>query len=329
MKPILKNLLRSHARAATACLLCATILVCLSSAAAYAQDGDDKCERGLMVRNQLERPGIVPGPARLALQHTAGERSFALADIAIFSGRACAGAVNNSFLDYGLEYHLNQSAVARMEKAAAVFSYTRTSYDIPETAGGEAGSQRSVQYFLKFGRDIENNGRTTHVGANFSAFEFAGNDGSSGKKQGTGWLGGQFKRPDNGAAFEYQIIPGLEYFAGYQPEDIEDRLEAGYAGATARWTWSPFPRSRKHLQGVYVSAEWTGRRRLWGDELLPRSANLTTVGVGYSFTDESLNYRKSKISLALDFEKGRDPENGFMMDETFFLALKYSLDRQN
>jgi hypothetical protein len=288
---------------------------------ALADNGDDACEWTLRVADRFATPGRVQGPARLALQRDAGEDTIGVADIATMSSKACSmdDKPGHRYLDYGLEYHLDTNPDAPAERVSAAIAYIRTWS--PPSRDSDA-PHRTLQLFGKFGRDIEGGRTVAHLGAGFASFPTT--------RQGVfrrSLLGGEVGRSDDEdptPLFVYEILPQADYFVGYQPKSITERLDAAYAGGSVKFEWVPFPRKRERLHGLYASAGWTGQHRIAGDDLLPDTYTWTSASIGYRFEQKGANGRSS-IAIALDYEKGRSPDNGFVSSEGFVLALKYSL----
>ena len=279
---------------------------------------DDDCERGLLVSDRSETPGRIQGPAKLALQHTASRDTVGVADIAVLYGKTCATEGGHQSVDYGLEYHLDSSSDAPLEQLSATLVYTRS---WSPSARDSDDVYRKLQVFGEFGRNIEAGRTAAHLGAGFSMFPTMRNGEAR-----RGLMGGEFSREDgedSSSLFVYEIVPQADYFVGYQPSDIPKRLDAAYVGTAVKWEWVPYPKKLKHLHGVYVSAEWVGQRKLWGDNQLPDSVNRTSASIGYRFVEEPM--QRYSIAIALDYKKGRLPDSGFVADEGFVLALKYKL----
>lgn len=301
--------------------ICAAMGAAGSAMPALANDDDDACEWALRVADRSATPGRVQGPARLALQRDAGEGTIGVADIAVMSSQACSmdERPGHRYLDYGLEYHLDTNPDGPAERVSASIAYTRTWS--PPTRDSE-DPHRTLQLFGEFGRDIEGGRSVAHLGAGFASFPTT-HQGAFHRSL----LGGEFGRSDGDdptPLFVYEVLPQVDYFVGYQPKDIDDRLDAAYAGGSVKLEWVPFPRKRERLHGFYASAGWTGQRKLWGDDLLPDTYTWTSTSIGYRFEPEVAR-GKSSIAIALDYEKGRSPDNGFVSSEGFVLALKYSL----
>ena len=306
--------------------LLSSIVIGWTACPALAADGDKPCEWALRVADRSATPGRVQGPARLALQRDAGEDTIGVADIAILSSQACAKGIydeseapGHRYLDYGIEYHLDTNPDKPSERISASFVYTRTWS--PPTRESEAG-HKTLQLLGEFGRDIEGDRSIAHLGAQFAYFPTT----REGRFR-RSLMGGEFGRKDETDVtplFVYEILPQVDYFAGYQPDGIQDRLDAAYAGGTVKLEWVPFARNRERLHGFYASATWTGQIKLSGDESLPDTYTWTSASIGYRFEQPHTN-SKSTIAIALDYEKGRSPDNGFMDSEGFVLALKYSL----
>lgn len=111
-----------------------------------------------------------------------------------------------------------------------------------------------------------------------------------------------------------------------QPETELEKLDAGYASLTARARWQPFSSRAEEFRGVYLSAELIGRKRLWGDDRLPRSTSQVDLSLGYNF-NQSNDSDRNLASIALAYSKGRDPLNGFVEDETISLTLEFLLNQ--
>jgi hypothetical protein len=297
----------------------AALAACAAVVPAPVLADDGKCEWGLLVAHSAPVTGRIPEPARLALQRDAGADTIGVADIALLTDRQCAAERGHSYLDFGLEYHLDTDPDAPTERVSGSIAYTRTWSPLTRD---DTHPYQKLQFFGEFGRDIEAGRSAAHLGASYVRFPT-----TSGGKFRRGPLGGEIDRKnseDVTPLLRYEVSPQVDYFVGYQPKDVEDRLDAAYAGATAKAEWVPFSSSRGGLHGFYASVKWTGQRRLWGDEPLPRSYTWTTASVGYRF-EQPEETRKSFVAIALDYEKGRSPDDGFVRSEGFVLALKYSL----
>lgn len=297
--------------------LLAALAVC--GVAVSVQAADRSCEWGLRVADRSETPGRVLGPARLALQRDAGADTLGVADIAVLSEEQCATVNGHRYLDYGIEYHLDTDPDAPVERLSGSIVYTRT---WSPSSRDSTESHRTLQLSGEFGRDVEAGRTAAHLGAAFAVFPTTRNG-----EFRRGPLGGEIGRADENDPVPlvvYELIPRVDYFAGYQPKAIEQRLDAAYAGGMFKAEWVPFASRRVRLHGFYASASWTGQRKMWGDDLLPTTYTSTSASVGYRF-EQPGESRHSSIAIALDYEKGRSPDDGFVRSEGFVLALKYSL----
>lgn len=292
------------------------------SAPAFADEG--LCDSNLRIRNRLDKPGFVLKPASVALQHSAGEDTVGLAQVAAMYARECGSGNAQSQFELGGEYHLNTSDDAPVELAngGATYSYGWSNAEMPL-----AGTWKEFTAVAKYGRNIEKDTTMRYVGVDFAATALSGM-GPDGYRHGVGWLGGEGLKEDNTPLYAYGVRPGLEYYSGYQPEEAESTLDGVFATVSVAADWYPFPKIG--TGNIRLFADWTTRQRQSGDDALPESANLGGAGIAYQFLDTKTADGKSKqvAAVSLEYRVGRDPDSGFLRDESFELVLTYTFDRQ-
>ncbi len=319
--------------------LSVAILGIFTAGEAFAQssDGPD-CRPSLLIRDRLDLSGQAEKPATVTLQHTAGSKTFGVADIAVMGDVPClaSGSLEQRF-GYGVGYHLNTSGDAPSEQVGAGLTYQvswkRGGVEPSQGNGTYDGTMYAFSVSAEYGRDIEKDMDTGRLGLWFNAFPLGKrNDVEDPLIRKTGWFAGRIQRKNSEGPLQidevlfYELSPGIEYFSGYQPAGFPDALHAAYGAITANATWSPFAGKATHE--IYLRSDLVFRSKLSGDDALPDDASTLSLALGYRLnSDPDRNSIKRKASIELAFEKGRSPEQGFVKDETFFLRFTYLLDR--
>lgn len=303
-----------------------TLAIVVSAAAllsATQSRASENCDSPLRIRNQLEQPGVVLKPARLSLQHSAGDETLGRVDMAVLHTLSCSAESGDWSIDAGIDYHRNTESSAEKHSAAAGFAFN---YGWTTAAPATPGNWRTVLVSASYGRNILTDTNIRKARVAYAATELSGGD----RKSAFGLLGGEGLREGAdgtiSALFSYGIKPTIDYFDGYRFAGENRNRRATLAGIDIAGEWYPF--EPFETGSLRFSAEWSGRHRLAGYDGIPKNSGLGTVSVDFELLKRSTAAEKRGATISLQYQKGRAPDDAFVKDETIGLVLTYILDRR-
>ncbi len=319
-------------------VLAVSILGSITTQAVAQGASASECATTLLIRDRLDLSGKAEKPATLTMQHSAGSDTFGVANIALMGDRYCASSRIDHRFSYGVGYYRNSNDDTPSERAGVGLAYQArwmgTGIE-PSKALDDAYQDTvySLSLSAEQGRDIEQDLETGRASVWFNAFPVGVRSKSRNGKwiRKTGWLGGRIQHVNPTGPLQvdevlfYEFSPGIEYYSGYQSADFPNPRHVTYGAMAATATWTPFTGEAAHR--VYLSSSLTMRGKIAGDKALPGNANTLAMALGYRLTEKDTSFGKHAASVELAFEKGRDPEQGFARNETFYLRFTYLLDR--
>jgi hypothetical protein len=267
-----------------------------------------QCDEHWRVRDRLSDTGVVKTPAKLALEHSAGSNTVGTTDVAFLVDGACdSSAISELQFDFGVDYHRNTGEKAPVN-SANVGGNLRY-YWSNSAPGSERPILNGAFLSLSAGRNIEADLQTRALALSFQSIMLSDN----------GFWPLGLERTD----LVYSAQPKIEYFYGYQPKELSGTRNATFASADLAVDWSPMTLSDAGAT-IHLFGSWTGRRRIAGDSMLPRTANVGSTGVELGFSSGST--LKQRIGVALTYDVGKSPDSGFVHDETVRLVFTYLFD---
>jgi hypothetical protein len=294
------------------CFACAVVFCLCAGHVATAGAADSQaCEQRWRVRDRLSNTGVVKTPAALSLEHSAGSDTVGTADVAFLVDGACDPNVTGELqYDFGVDYHRNTSEKAPAEVANVGGNLRYYWSNSPPATPGAILNGLFLN--LSAGRNIETDTQTRALALAFESVQLEGS---------RFWPLGMER-----GGITYSAQPKIEYFYGYQPKDRSGATNTTFATAALALDWVPM--SFDGGPTVHVFGTWTGRKRIAGDSVLPRTADLGSVGIelGFSSSPHVGSTLAQRIGVALTYDVGKEPDSGFVHDETTRLVFTYLFD---